>query len=328
MASDGEQTSGQAAEDCAATGAVSAANAAMDGRAGIPACDAPMERRGAVSSTNDVAIDAAYEGAPHGWAVSAQSQTAGRGRRGHAWTSPEGSLYLSIVLRPGVPMQNLIAVPAVSAMGVMDALHGLGLAGRVGIKWPNDIVACADAAGAADDAAARAGSRPAPQAFDRKLAGILTEARAGEDGPFVVVGMGVNVHPVQVDAGGQADGDAPTSPQPLDPISLVELMGESAEPPALDDLARTLRDAVVARVDAWADAVRASRGVPGPLAPILSEYFDMVPMLGHQVAVLSPTGHLMNTGVFAGLDVWGRACVMTPQGEQTYPSEAVSLRAL
>lgn len=54
----------------------------------------------------------------------------------------------------------------------------------------------------------------------------------------------------------------------------------------------------------------------------------MVPMLGHQVAVLSPAGHVMDTGVFAGLDMWGRACVMTPAGEQDYPSEAVSLREL
>ena len=75
-------------------------------------------------------------------------------------------------------------------------------------------------------------------------------------------------------------------------------------------------------------AVRTGGASAGPLAPILSEYFDMVPMLGHQVAVLSPTGHLMDTGVFAGLDVWGRACVMTPSGEKALPAEAVSLRAL
>lgn len=276
---------------------------------------APIEQRDEVASTNDVAIDAAYEGAPHGWAVSAGRQTAGRGRRGHVWASPDGSLYLSVVLRPNVPMQNIIALPAVCAMGAMDALHELGLVGRVGIKWPNDIVARVDGTGAA--------------AFDHKLAGILAEARAGSDGPFAVVGMGVNVRPVQIERARASESDeVAAGPVPLTPVSLAELLEGRGEVPELSDLARLLRDAVVARVDAWAETVRNGGAKAGPLAPILSEYFDMVPMLGHQVAVLSPTGYLMNTGVFAGLDMWGRAIVKTRTGEQTYPSEAVSLRSL
>ena len=282
---------------------------------------APLTFTDSVPSTNDVAIQAALDDAPHGWAIVAGEQTAGRGRRGHVWNSPAGSLYMSVVVRPQVPMQHLMGVPAVSAMGAVDALRELGLADRVGIKWPNDIVA---RLGAEDRGA---GFRAA--AFNRKLAGILVEARASAAGPFAVVGMGVNLHPVS-SAAPQAEpgaGEAPASPRPLTPASLDELLGEGQLPP-VEDIARGLRDAVVARVDAWAAAVRGGAAAAGPLAPILSEYFDMVPMLGHQVAVLSPNGHLMSTGVFAGLDVWGRACVMTPAGEQTYPSEAVSLRAL
>lgn len=276
--------------------------------------DAPLVFEASVPSTNDVAIDAALGGAPHGWAVCADEQTAGRGRRGHTWASPAGSLYMSVVLRPQVPMQHFIALPAVCAMGVIDALHGLGLAGNVGIKWPNDIVARVDA----DDRT--------PTAFDNKLAGILVEARASEAGPFAVVGMGVNMHPVEIEV--PAEGNVPKAPRALTPVSLDELLGEAAGTVEVPDVARRLRDAVIARVGAWAALVHEGRTSAGPLAPILSEYFDLVPMLGHQVAVLSPNGRLMNTGVFAGLDVWGRACVMTPGGEQTYPAEAVSLRAL
>ena len=44
------------------------------------------------TSTNDDAREAAREGAPHGSAVAAHVQTAGRGRRGHVWESPRGSL--------------------------------------------------------------------------------------------------------------------------------------------------------------------------------------------------------------------------------------------
>lgn len=287
---------------------------------------AALEYRQQVTSTNDVAIEAALAAALHGWAVCAGEQTAGRGRRGHVWASPEGSLYLSCVLRPQVPMQNFIAIPAVSAMGIIDALHGLGLSGRVGIKWPNDIVARMD-----DDGD-----------FNRKLAGILVEARSSEEGPFAVVGMGVNLKPVNISTPLEGEETPqPRVPRPLEPVSLEELLAGQRDAGAADedavdevvlpemrDFARTLRDAVVARVDAWAQAVKTSPASEGPLAPILPEYFGMVPMLGHQVAVLSPTGHLMATGVFSGLDRWGRARVMTQAGEKSYPSEAVSLRAL
>ena len=247
-----------------------------------------------VTSTNDVAIERGREGAPHGWCVCAQEQTAGRGRRGHVWSSPAGSLYLSCVLRPGVRMQEFTALPAVCAMGVIDALREIGLAERVGIKWPNDIVA---RTAAGED-----------EPFDRKLAGILVEAKASADGPFAVVGLGVNLHPLTVEGEGSQ-----VSPLALEPISLEELMGEGSCPD-MQELAGMLRDAMVTRVDAWAAKMATMQAGMGPMAPILSEYFDMVPMLGKQVAVIAPTGHVMDTGTFSGLDIWGRAVVITPAG--------------
>lgn len=261
-----------------------------------------------VTSTNDVAIDAGREGAPHGWCVCAEEQTSGRGRRGHVWASPAGSLYLSCVLRPQVRMQEFTALPAVCAMGVMDALHALGLEGRVGIKWPNDIVA-------------RAAGEDEDSPFDCKLAGILVEAKVSSEGPFAVVGLGVNMHPLEVAGEGCA-----ASPVPLDPISLDELLGEDA--PEMRSLALTLRDAMMARVNAWAARMASMPVGMGPMAPVLNEYFDMVPMLGHQVAVLGPNGNAIDMGTFGGLDIWGRAVVVTPTGEQTFPAEAVSLRQI
>lgn len=265
-----------------------------------------------VTSTNDVAIDAGREGAPHGWCVCAEEQTSGRGRRGHVWASPAGSLYLSCVLRPQVRMQEFTALPAVCAMGVMDALHELGLEGRVGIKWPNDIVARAVGEEEGADAP-----------FDCKLAGILVEAKASSEGPFAVVGLGVNMRALEIEA---ADAGAAASPLALAPISLEELMGDGA--PEMRALAVALRDAMVARVDAWAARMASMPVGMGPMAPVLNEYFDMVPMLGHQVAVLGPNGRAIDTGTFGGLDIWGRAVVVTPTGEQTFPAEAVSLRQI
>ncbi len=265
-----------------------------------------------VTSTNDVAIDAGREGAPHGWCVCAEEQTSGRGRRGHVWASPAGSLYLSCVLRPQVRMQEFTALPAVCAMGVMDALHELGLEGRVGIKWPNDIVARAVGEDEGEDAP-----------FDCKLAGILVEAKASSEGPFAVVGLGVNMRALEIEA---TDAGSGASPFALAPISLEELMGDDA--PEMSSLAVALRDAMVARVDAWAARMASMPVGMGPMAPILNEYFDMVPMLGHQVAVLGPNGRAIDTGTFGGLDIWGRAVVVTPTGEQTFPAEAVSLRQI
>ncbi len=259
-----------------------------------------------VTSTNDVAIDAGREGAPHGWCVCAEEQTNGRGRRGHVWASPAGSLYLSCVLRPQIRMQEFTALPAVCAMGVIDALHALGLEGRVGIKWPNDIVARV-----LEDEAS----------FELKLAGILVEAKSSADGPFAVVGLGVNMHPLRVEST-----DTEASPLALSPVSLEELLGDQA--PNMREMAVELRDAMVARVDAWAARMATMPVGMGPMAPVLNEYFDMVPMLGHQVAVLAPNGRTMDTGTFSGLDIWGRAVVITPNGEQTYPAEAVSLRQI
>lgn len=265
-----------------------------------------------VTSTNDVAINAGREAAPHGWCVCAEEQTSGRGRRGHVWASPAGSLYLSCVLRPQVRMQEFTALPAVCAMGVMDALHELGLEGRVGIKWPNDIVARAVGEEEGADAP-----------FDCKLAGILVEAKASSEGPFAVVGLGVNMRALEIEA---ADAGAAASPLALVPISLEELMGDGA--PEMRALAVALRDAMVARVDAWAARMASMPVGMGPMAPVLNEYFDMVPMLGHQVAVLGPNGRAIDTGTFGGLDIWGRAVVVTPTGEQTFPAEAVSLRQI
>ncbi|WP_347494068.1 hypothetical protein [Collinsella aerofaciens] len=54
----------------------------------------------------------------------------------------------------------------------------------------------------------------------------------------------------------------------------------------------------------------------------------MVPLLGRQVAAVSPNGLPLAVGVFAGLDIWGRATIKTDAGEQEFPPEAVRIRGL
>ena len=260
------------------------------------------------TSTNDDAREAAREGAPHGSAVAARVQTAGRGRRGHVWESPRGSLYLSCVLRPSVPMHFFTGLPAVCALGVLDCLRDdLGIA-QAALKWPNDIIA-----------------------GPSKLAGILVEAGSSAMGTFAVCGVGVNVAPATADSASQvqvASGtDAVPSPEALARTCLEELVEDPSKLPAFEDIAELLRRRIVARVDAWDLACRQGRAQAGPLAPILNEYFDCCPLLGHRVRALSPEGELACTGYFAGLDCWGRATVRRDDGaEVVYTSEMVSLR--
>ena len=260
------------------------------------------------TSTNDDAREAAREGAPHGSAVAARVQTAGRGRRGHVWESPRGSLYLSCVLRPSVPMHFFTGLPAVCALGVLDCLRDdLGIA-QAALKWPNDIIA-----------------------GPSKLAGILVEAGSSAMGTFAVCGVGVNVAPAMADSASQvqvASGtDAVPSPEALARTCLEELVEDPSKLPAFEDIAELLRRRIVARVDAWDLACRQGRAQAGPLAPILNEYFDCCPLLGHRVRALSPEGELVCTGYFAGLDCWGRATVRRDDGaEVVYTSEMVSLR--
>lgn len=121
-----------------------------------------------VASTNDRALQWARLGAPHGAMVTADAQTAGRGRLGRAWTSPPGEdLYVSLVLRPG-HSEGLGALGLAVGAGLREALAPWVPQAR--LKWPNDILV-----------------------GGRKLAGILCEARWVGGTPEVVVGFGVNV---------------------------------------------------------------------------------------------------------------------------------------
>ena len=107
---------------------------------------------------------------PDGLVVVADEQTAGRGRRGHAWFSPPGSgLYVSVVLAPATARVDPLRATRLLTLAAGVALaEGIHAATRlvVSLKWPNDLLV-------------------AP----RKLAGILGEATDR----LVVVGYGINV---------------------------------------------------------------------------------------------------------------------------------------
>jgi BirA family transcriptional regulator, biotin operon repressor / biotin---[acetyl-CoA-carboxylase] ligase len=132
-----------------------------------------LVRHGSIGSTNDEAKRLALEGAGERTLVWALEQTAGRGRRGHAWASPYGNLYLSLILRPAYSLGRAAQLGFVAALAVGDTLDAVagGLQG-LSYKWPNDVLV-----------------------NGRKIAGILLESelREGEIPEFVILGVGVNL---------------------------------------------------------------------------------------------------------------------------------------
>ena len=123
-------------------------------------------------STNLRILELAEGGAPPGTVAIAREQTAGRGRSGRSWQSPDdGGLYLSILLKPDLEPDRASMLTLAAAHAICRALRSFGGA-QTQIKWPNDIVC-----------------------NGKKLCGILTEMRlSGEQIGEIVCGFGINVN--------------------------------------------------------------------------------------------------------------------------------------
>jgi len=123
-------------------------------------------------STNDIAWAAAERGAPEGFVVFAERQTAGRGQYGRSWESaPYQGLWFSVLLRLGITLNESPRLTSLLA-GVVAAtiINETGCAAS--IKEPNDIYVAG-----------------------RKVAGVLVEGRMASDGSYIAVaGLGVNVN--------------------------------------------------------------------------------------------------------------------------------------
>ena len=123
-------------------------------------------------STNDLAWEAEARGAPEGFVVFAERQTAGRGRYGRRWESaPYQGLWFSVLLRPPVTLNE--SPRLTSLLASVAAATIIGETGcAVSIKMPNDIYVTG-----------------------RKIAGVLVEGRTASDGSYVAVaGIGINVN--------------------------------------------------------------------------------------------------------------------------------------
>ena len=122
-----------------------------------------------LTTTMDVARQAAQEGAAEGTIVLADRQTAGRGRMERTWLSPEGNIALSVILYP--PVSCLSYLIMVASLAVAHAIRiTTDLTSQ--IKWPNDVLI-----------------------NNKKVSGILVETDVRRDTvKHAIIGIGINVN--------------------------------------------------------------------------------------------------------------------------------------
>ncbi len=268
-----------------------------------PVFTAPV-RLGEVDSTNRWLVEAARAGAPHGLAVLAEHQVAGRGRRGRSWSDlPGASVLCSALLRPGrvagrggpaggvadggYPSPRLYLVSAAVALAALDAVAEVASV-EAALKWPNDVVV-------------EGGTG------EGKLGGVLAELV--DDSPSVVVGIGLNVGPwPDASTAGAPPGRAvavrrpPAAKLPPGATTLSRAAGRRVD---RDDVARALLEALARR----APSLDSEEG----RALLAAEHRARLATLGSRVVVLLESGRA--EGLAVDLEDDGRLVVETTGGE-------------
>ena len=116
-----------------------------------------------VFSTNDTIKDIEFD------VVVAKSQTGGRGTNNRKFFSPKGGIYLSLKLKPKIPLDKLSLITPFTAVALYKAIEKVTKL-KPKIKWVNDIYI-----------------------NGKKVAGILTESKISSDSiDYVIVGVGIN----------------------------------------------------------------------------------------------------------------------------------------
>jgi BirA family biotin operon repressor/biotin-[acetyl-CoA-carboxylase] ligase len=235
-----------------------------------------------ISSTNAEALACARAGdLGRLWVVSPH-QSAGRGRRGSEWSTPDGNLAASLLLivdaspsvaatlgfAAGLALDEALrrVAPELSIAIALDGIDGGGRGDRLRLKWPNDVLLDGG-----------------------KLAGILREAEPVAEGRLaVVIGIGVNV----VSAPGNL-------PYPATALAALGIRADAA------GVFYTLSDA-------WAGIERlwdGGRGFP----KVRELWLGRAAGVGEEVVV--KVGGEVVRGTFDTIDGEGRLVIREPQGQ-------------
>lgn len=125
-----------------------------------------------VDSTNSLLKSISKDYSDRDVLLVAKSQTAGRGRMGRFFSSPEGGIYMSILLHPDMAASDALFLTTAAAVAVARAVEEV-CNRETSIKWVNDIFI-----------------------DGRKVCGILTESKINSETmklDYAVVGIGINV---------------------------------------------------------------------------------------------------------------------------------------
>ena len=214
-----------------------------------------------LDSTNTLAMELAEKGLPHGTVVIADRQLKGKGRLGRTWFSPpQGNIYMSVIVRPEIEPKDATLLTIMSAISCARAIrNSTGL--EVKIKWPNDLMVS-----------------------ERKLGGILTEMKSGQDRiVFAVIGIGINVTP-------------PLCP----PLARGGWGGK--------EISRTLIiAAILSELEKWFKVL-----IKGGRIQLINEWKKLSSTLGKKVKVVS--GKDTSSGIAEDIDDEGMLILRLPSG--------------
>jgi BirA family transcriptional regulator, biotin operon repressor / biotin---[acetyl-CoA-carboxylase] ligase len=223
-----------------------------------------------VDSTNREARACSRSGEAGPLWITAETQTAGRGRGDRSWFSPPGNLYASLLMREPAPPGRVPELAFVAALAVRDAIGAAApaLAPQLALKWPNDVLLAGG-----------------------KCAGILIEGEHDPSaGMSVIIGIGVNCAHYPESAGTIVPrADEPT----LYPATALSAHGAKVAP---EQLFARLSATMMRRLAQWDHG--------GGFDGILMDWLEAARGLGEPIRVRTPNGERI--GRFAGVDAAGR----------------------
>jgi BirA family biotin operon repressor/biotin-[acetyl-CoA-carboxylase] ligase len=163
----------------------------------------PIEVHDELDSTNAEARRRAEAGEAGPLWITAARQSAGRGRRGRAWSTQSGNLAATLLTTTDAPPAEAAQLSFVAALAAADLADTCLGPGAARLKWPNDVLV-----------------------HGRKAVGILVESGSRADGRlWLAVGIGVNLahFPDDVDrpATSFAEHMAGRPPKPLDALEVL-----------------------------------------------------------------------------------------------------------
>lgn len=233
-----------------------------------------------VDSTNNYLSRAYQQGRVSGCTVAlAHAQTAGRGRAGRSWKAlPGASLCLSL----GLPLAGyqLPFLPLCVGVAVAQLLEQFGVG--VQLKWPNDVMVAG-----------------------KKLGGVLCESFQTPSGAITVIGLGLNIQPVEV----------PQALSGAGATSLSQWVDAAALPP-VRELAQACVFSILQQLDSAQD-----QGI----AALFNAFTQRDAWLGKDVAVLDE-GMVLFSGRAMGIDENGAYLINTPSGLRAVVAGDLSLR--